>query len=252
MDKVRKFLENDLRIPSEMAKAYLDRRAEDTGLLDGEDGIIYLEGPILTEESAGFLGAFYDGPVITPKGVRNALSEQEGDIEIRLNSPGGQVTAGAAVVSELSNYGGGKITVAVTGLAASMASVVAVAGNETIMYQLAEVMIHNPHMVVIGEAADLEKAAEMLRGVEDRMVSLYASRTGEDEGVIRKWMAAETFLGAEDAVKAGFASSIRKMPERDARDKKKKDKDAALAEAQRREYASMRAMASMSMAASAV
>src|SRR5665647_637860 len=113
---------------------------------------------------------------ITPKKFKAELHSSAGDIAVWLNSPGGDVFAASQIYTLLKEYDG-KVTVKIDGLAASAASVIAMAGDEIIMSPVAMMMIHNPATAIFGEAADLQIAIKMLSEVKESLVNAYEQRT---------------------------------------------------------------------------
>jgi ATP-dependent Clp protease, protease subunit len=133
-----------------------------------------------------------------------------GDIKnltVRINSGGGDVFAGHAIYQLLNDHPA-NVIVKVDGLAASAASVVAMAGNEIIVPATSFMMIHNPSSVAWGEAKDFEKMAETLNVIKDGIVNAYVAKTGKDKKAISKMMDEETWMTGEDAVKEGFADKV--------------------------------------------
>lgn len=130
-------------------------------------------------------------------------------LSVHINSAGGDVFDGVAIHSLLKNSGA-KVTVYVDGLAASIASVIAMAGDEIVMRQGSMMMIHNPWSVTAGGAEDFRKAADVLDTIRDNIAGIYKGRTKSDVRNIRKLMDAETWLTADEAVAAGFATSVAK------------------------------------------
>lgn len=126
------------------------------------------------------------------------------DIVLRLNSPGGSVFDGMAIYNQLKAHPA-QVTVHIDGLAASMASVIAMAGDLIVMPDNAMMMIHNPWTVAIGDAEDLRKNADMLDKVKKAIQSAYMTRTGKSEQDISDMMDAETWLTGSEAVAMGFA-----------------------------------------------
>lgn len=126
------------------------------------------------------------------------------DIEVRINSPGGSVFDGAAIFNLLKQHDA-KVTVFIDGLAASIASVIAMAGDEIIMAENALMMIHDPWSLAIGNAADFRREADFLDKVKDTLVTTYETRTGMDRDEIAALLTDETWLDAEEAVEFGFA-----------------------------------------------
>jgi len=128
-------------------------------------------------------------------------------IDLRINSVGGSVTEGAAIYNALKRHKGG-LTVHVDGLAASMASVIAMAGEETRMAENALIMIHNPWSMTMGDAADLRKEADVLDKLKATLVNAYVRKSGQPRASIEKMMDEETWLDAGEALRLGFVDEI--------------------------------------------
>lgn len=124
-------------------------------------------------------------------------------LTLRINSPGGDVFDAAAIYNQLKRHSARKV-VTIDGLAASAASVIAMAGDEIVMPENSMMMIHDPMGVVIGGAQDMRDFAEALDKVKDTLVAAYR-RCGQDDKDIARMMAAETWLTAAEAVAAGLA-----------------------------------------------
>lgn len=125
-------------------------------------------------------------------------------LNIRINSPGGEVFDGQAIYSLLRDHKAAK-TVYVDGIAASIASVIAMAGDKIVMPQNAMLMIHEPSALCWGTPADMRKMAEDLDKVAESIVAVYARKTGKDPAEIKQLMAEETWMTAADAIELGFA-----------------------------------------------
>jgi ATP-dependent Clp protease, protease subunit len=138
-------------------------------------------------------------------GELKALAGQH--IHLRVNSVGGSVVEGTAIYNALRRHKGG-LTVHVEALAASMASVVAMAGEEVAIADNALIMIHNPWSMSMGDADDLRKEADILDKLKSTLVNAYKRKTGMDADEIADLMDEETWLGAEEAVAMGFADYI--------------------------------------------
>ncbi|SHJ10355.1 head maturation protease, ClpP-related [Propionispora hippei] len=149
---------------------------------------------------------------ITPKKFKAELTAATGDIAVWLNSPGGDVFAASQIYTMLKEYEG-KVTVKIDGIAASAASVIAMAGDEIVMSPVAMMMIHNPATVIFGEAADLQSGIKMLSEVKESIVNAYEARTGLPRAKISNMMDAETWFSAQKAVELGFADQILYAPE---------------------------------------
>lgn len=165
----------------------------------GQPNTLRLEGPI-AEES-------WWGDEVTPAQFRNDLAEHPGDLLVFINSPGGDVVAGSLIYSMLKEHAG-KITVRIDGLAASAASVVAMAGDRVEMAPTAYMMIHNAATIAFGNKADMQAAAEMLAEVDRGIRTAYALKTGKSERELAKLMDAETWMSAAKALEDGFIDAI--------------------------------------------
>ena len=144
---------------------------------------------------------------ITPKQFKSELTNSEGDIIVWLNSPGGDVFAASQIYNMLKEYDG-KVTVKIDGIAASAASVIAMAGSEILMSPVAMMMIHNPATVIFGEASDLQSGIEMLSEVKESIINAYEQKTSLPRNKISKMMDAETWFSAQKAVELGFADKV--------------------------------------------
>lgn len=142
--------------------------------------------------------------------VRDALPAS-GDVTVRINSPGGDVREGIAILNCLRLHNG-SVRVQVDGLAASAASFIAMAGDEIVMMPNTEMMIHDGSMITWGNAADLRADAEFLDRVSDNIASVYAARAGGEVAGWRARMLAETWYSAQEAVDARLADSVMELP----------------------------------------
>lgn len=136
----------------------------------------------------------------------NKLGKIE-NIKVRINSPGGDVFDGLAIHNVL-KQNQARVTVYVDGLAASIASVIAMAGDEIIMAENAMMMIHDPWTIAMGSATDMRETADRLEKVGGQIVGTYSKKTGKDEKEIADLMAAETWMTANEALDMGFANSL--------------------------------------------
>lgn len=164
-----------------------------------ETRTLRLEGPI-DEES-------FWGDEITPQMFRDELNAGEGDVTVWINSPGGNVFAAAEIYTMLKDYKG-SITVKIDAIAASAASVVAMAGDTVQMSPVAMLMINDPSTVAMGNTKDMEKAIEVLNEVKESIINAYASKSGLSHARIANLMSNETWMNAKKAVELGFADEI--------------------------------------------
>ena len=169
--------------------------------------ILRLEGPI-DEES-------FWGDEITPQMFRDELESGEGDVTVWINSPGGNVFAAAEIYTMLKDYKG-SITVKIDAIAASAASVVAMAGDTVQMSPVAMLMIHDPSTVAMGNTKDMEKAIEVLTEVKESIINAYEIKTGLSRTRLSHLMDAETWMNANKALELGFCDEILFQPEKAA------------------------------------
>jgi ATP-dependent Clp endopeptidase proteolytic subunit ClpP len=129
------------------------------------------------------------------------------ELTVRINSPGGSVFDGVAIYNALKRHDAA-ITVWIDGIAASIASMIAMAGNEVVMPENAMLMLHDPSGLVMGTATDMRGMAEALDRMKAGMVAAYRDKSGRDDAEIEALMAAETWLSAREAVALGLADHV--------------------------------------------
>ena len=144
---------------------------------------------------------------ITPAMFREELFSGSGPITIWINSPGGDCIAASQIYTMLMDYQY-DVTVKIDGLAASAASVIAMAGTEVLMAPTAMMMIHNPATIAMGDHTDMEKAIEMLDEVKESIINAYEIKTGLTRARLSHLMDAETWMNANKAVELGFADAV--------------------------------------------
>ena len=166
---------------------------------DAGERILRLEGPI-DEDS-------FWGDEVTPRMFREELEAEEGDVTVWICSPGGNVFAAAEIYTMLCDHKG-KVTVKIDSIAASAASVVAMAGDRVLMSPVAMLMIHDPMTIAMGNAKDMEKAISTLNEVKASIINAYQKKTGLSRGKISQLMENETWMNAKKAVELGFADEI--------------------------------------------
>lgn len=168
-----------------------------------QDGVIRLFGVVLDDGYAG------DGEAraFCPSMVAAALAQFSGDVTVLVNSPGGHPSSGEAIRDMLSRHSG-NVTVRVTGDAASAASLMIMGANRIEMTRGSTIMIHDPSVVTIGDAADHRRSLDRLNVLATVYANVYAQRSGLPIEDIRAMMAAETWFGPEDAILNGFADAV--------------------------------------------
>lgn len=138
--------------------------------------------------------------------IKNEIDEKINEIDIFLMSPGGDVFEGIAIYNMIKRLDQ-KVRVHVDGLAASIASVIMLAGDEIVMGEGSQVMIHKPWTFALGNSSDLQETIDRLDRVENELVKIYENRTGLSRAEIENMIAAETWFNDEEAVEFGFADS---------------------------------------------
>ena len=164
-----------------------------------EERILELSGTIAED-------SWFDDDV-TPQLFKDELNAGSGDITVWINSPGGDCVAAAQIYNMLSNYKG-KVTVKIDGIAASAASVIAMAGDTVLVSPVSMLMIHNPATIAWGDHAEMQKAIDMLSEVKESIINAYVLKTGLSRPKLSHLMDAETWMDANKAVELGFADEI--------------------------------------------
>ena len=179
-------------------------RNEDTG-----NRTLVLNGQISDET--------WFGDEVTPGLFREELQSCEGDITVWINSPGGDVFAAAQIYNMLMEYPG-NVDVRIDGMAASAASVIAMAGNKVSMSPVAMMMVHNPMTVAMGDKKVMQQAIDMLDEIKESIINAYELKTGQPRAKIAHMMDTETWFNAKKAVELGFADDILYSGDSDKKD----------------------------------
>ncbi|WP_416467758.1 head maturation protease, ClpP-related [Salmonella enterica] len=154
------------------------------------------------------IGQDYWGEGVTAKRIAGALRAMNGaDVTVNINSPGGDMFEGLAIYNLLREYQG-KVTVKVLGIAASAASVIAMAGDDIQIGRGAFLMIHNCWVVAMGNRHDFAELSASLEPFDNAIADIYAARSGLDMASVQKLMDAESYIGGSDAVEKGLADSL--------------------------------------------
>lgn len=160
---------------------------------------LYLNG-VISEET-------WWGDEVTPKIFKDELLAGTGDITVWINSPGGDVFAAAQIYNMLMEYTG-KVNVKIDGLAASAASVIAMAGGDVYMSPVSMLMIHNPSTIAIGDSEEMLRAKALLDEVKESIINAYELKTGLSRTKLSHLMDAESWMNANKAIELGFADKI--------------------------------------------
>lgn len=164
-----------------------------------QERTLFLNGTIAEE-------SWFDDDV-TPQLFKDELMAGSGDITVWINSPGGDCVAAAQIYNMLMDYKG-DVTVKIDGIAASAASVIAMAGTKVLVSPVSMLMIHNPMTAAFGNSEEMQKAIEMLSSVKDSIINAYEIKTGLSRAKLSHLMDAETWMDANKAVELGFADEI--------------------------------------------
>ena len=166
---------------------------------DNDERILMLNGEISNET--------WFGDEITPEEFRGELNSGQGKVTVWINSPGGDCFAAAQIYNMLMEYPG-TVDVHIDGIAASAASVIAMAGNHVAISPVGMMMIHNPATVSIGDEREMKKAVDMLSEVKESIINAYELKTGLPRKQLSNMMNAESWMNAKKALELGFADSI--------------------------------------------
>ena len=164
-----------------------------------QERTLFLNGTIAEE-------SWFDDDV-TPQLFKDELMSGSGNITVWINSPGGDCVAAAQIYNMLMDYKG-DVTVKIDGIAASAASVIAMAGTKVLVSPVSMLMIHNPMTAAFGNSDEMQRAIEMLGSVKDSIINAYEIKTGLSRAKLSHLMDAETWMDANKAVELGFADEI--------------------------------------------
>lgn len=164
-----------------------------------EERTLYLDGVIASE-------SWFDDDV-TPGLFADELNSGSGDITVWINSPGGDCVAAAQIFNMLKEYKGA-VTVKIDGLAASAASVIAMAGDSVLMSPVSTMMIHNPSTIAAGDSEEMKKAMQMLDQVKESIINAYEMKSGLSRRELGKLMDSEYWMNANEALEKGFINGI--------------------------------------------
>jgi len=187
------------KVTSELSPAALDRWDGGIKAANSNDNTISIFDVIGTD---------YWGEGVTANRIAGALRSMNGeDVTVSINSPGGDMFEGLAIYNQLREYSG-KVTVKVLGIAASAASIIAMAGDDVQIGRGAFLMIHNCWVYAVGNRHDLARAAQDMEPFDRAMQDIYSARSGLDAATVSGMMDNETYIGGNDAVEKGFADRL--------------------------------------------
>ena len=175
------------------------------------EGEILLYGPIVPGIEGAFMSEFVgDDIVVSARTFREALNQVEGDVTVRINSPGGDVWEGSSIFQALveRRNSGAKVSAIVDGLAASAASMIMMAAGDIQIGQTAHVMIHQNHGLLYGTAEDFATKASFLASADKELSALYGKRMDKSAAATLKLLQQETWYTSSEAVTAGLADGV--------------------------------------------
>jgi ATP-dependent Clp protease protease subunit len=168
---------------------------------------VNIKGPIVSNSEA-WIYEWFGIEATSPNSVNKVLEKANGeDIEVEINSGGGSVFAGSEIYTALKSYKG-NVIVKIVGLAASAASVIAMAGNKVMMSPTAQIMIHNVSSRASGDYRDMEHTAEVLKSANNTIANAYRIKTGKTQEELLGLMDEETWMTADKAKELGFVDEI--------------------------------------------
>lgn len=166
---------------------------------DTEERTLYLNG-VISDET-------WWGDEVTPMMFKDELDAGSGNVTVWINSPGGDVFAAAQIYNMLMDYKG-RVTVKIDGMAASAASVIAMAGGDVYMSPVSMLMIHNPSTIAIGDSEEMLRAKALLDEVKESIINAYELKSGLSRTKLSHLMDAETWMNANKAIELGLADKI--------------------------------------------
>ena len=164
-----------------------------------QERTLFLNGTIAEE-------SWFDDDV-TPQLFKDELMSGSGNITVWINSPGGDCVAAAQIYNMLMDYKG-DVTVKIDGIAASAASVIAMAGTKVLVSPVSMLMIHNPMTAAFGNSEEMQKAIEMLTEVKESIINAYEIKTGLSRSKLARLMDEETWMNAKRAIELGFCDGL--------------------------------------------
>ena len=169
-----------------------------------ENGVLQIDGELVVEPD------WWSGSAVVARNIRRRI-ERAKDLTVYINSPGGDVMAGAEIYSALREHrdqGLGRVTVKITGIAASAASIIAMAGDEVLMSPVAYMMIHNPWTIAAGHAKEFRHQADVLDVISEGLINAYEERTGKTRDELMALLDGETYMSAQTCIDEGFADGL--------------------------------------------
>lgn len=168
---------------------------------------IDVKGPIISNDEV-WIYDWFEVDATSPGKISKELDNANGeDLIVSINSPGGYVDEGSEIYTALKNYPG-HVEVQIVGLAASAASIIAMAGDKVRISPTAQIMIHNASMLSGGDHRDMTKAAEILKITDRTLVNAYVIKSGKSEEELLNMMAEETWMGPQQALENNFVDEI--------------------------------------------
>lgn len=166
--------------------------------------VIEVKGAIISNDDKWIYDLF-DMEATSPKDIKNQLTGE--DVEVEINSPGGSVFAGSEIYTMLKDYKG-DVTVKIVGIAASAASVIAMAGDRVMISPTAQLMIHNASVITQGDYKSMDHTSEVLKGINESISNAYKIKSGMTTEELLTMMDNETWITAKNAIALGLVDEI--------------------------------------------
>lgn len=166
--------------------------------------VIEIKGAIISNDDKWIYDLF-DMEATSPKDIKNQLTGE--DVEVEINSPGGSVFAGSEIYTMLKDYKG-DVTVKIVGIAASAASVIAMAGDRVMISPTAQLMIHNASVITQGDYKSMDHTSEVLKGINESISNAYKIKSGMTTEELLTMMDNETWITAKNAIALGLVDEI--------------------------------------------
>ena len=162
---------------------------------------------VVVSNDTSWIYDYFDMDYTSPNKIKNELPEDNSDIELEINSPGGSVFAGSEIYTALKEYPG-KVHVKIPSIAGSIASVIAMGGDKVSISPTAQIMIHNVSSSQSGDYRDMQSTADALKSMNGSVANAYKLKTGLQESELLEMMNKETWLNAQEALEKGFVDEI--------------------------------------------
>ena len=213
-----KLLNERIGIDQNVAERFKPSAAAPQARAEAKDGVMYFEGPIVTEQDAEFYEFWYGEYTVVTRGrVRDALDQITGDVLVRMNSPGGDVWEGSAIRQMFMDRqkSGDKLNVLIEGLCASAATFIIASADRIEMTDLSSYMIHRISSFMYGDGPAFVSWGSHMKSLDETVAGIYAQRMEKDLDDILQMMSVETWFTASEALEAGIIDAVAEGKKKD-------------------------------------